>query len=296
MENINFKNDFKQILKNNLDNNKVKYNNCEDLKKFMIMYYDEMKRIPIIDVNYNVYISDELKSKMSNLPQKTQECIEDISIRLKEGKSITTYLSKLALQAYTQDNQLQNWGIYHAHVAEVSKNYEKPAKRSDLVLFFIIKGNNIYFIDVKNHPKNETWFDKSLIEIIYNNWRNLLRIDEKVKWFKQSTPDDEVQDVSKLAIVPIEIQGNMVLPINMGNTTTGNSVCSTDWADDCYEELKNYEQVIKNNYQTIIDSLGVNAKSLNINLVECSNGKIDIGGFRCVISFDDGVNTIILKE
>ncbi len=289
MESINFKNDFKQILKNELDNNKVKYNDCEDLRKFMIMYYDEMRKIPIIGIKYNVYFSRELKNKMQSLPIKTQDCIKDITQRLEDGKSITTYLSKSALQADKRDNQLQNWGIYHAHVAEVSTNYEQPAKRSDLVLFFIISKDNIYFIDVKKHPKNETWFDKSLIEIIYNNWRYLLRIDKRIKKVEPSIPDSKVHDLSKVSLFFIEIQGNMVLPINMGNTTAGNSVFSTEWSDDCYEKLMLWEE-------EILKVLNENEKSFEVHLIEYNDGIVDIGGFKCAFSFYDGINTTIVNK
>lgn len=38
--------------------------------------------------------------------------------------------------------------------------HDKPAEHPGLLLFFTIKGEDIYFIDVKDHPKGSGWFDR----------------------------------------------------------------------------------------------------------------------------------------
>ncbi|OVE70670.1 hypothetical protein CCS79_01480 [Clostridium diolis] len=284
MENINLKNDFIEILKKELSDNKIIYRDYKKFIEFMVMYYDEIKRIPIVGMKYNVHFSNVLNDKIKTLPIKTQECINDIVVRLKYGKSIVTYMSKDAINANTRDNQLQNWGIYHAHVDEISKNYNKLAKRSDLVLFFAIRNNDVYLIDVKKHPKGWKWFDKSLLEVIFENWIELLIIVNKQIAFKQDVPNNKVQSMSKYSLVPVKVKGNMVLPNNMGNASAGNSCRSIIWADMCNEELKYWERLIKDNYEAIVEELREKGEMLvSIHLVKNNEGRVNIGGFKCDI-------------
>lgn len=278
MKNINFKNDFKEILKEELNSNKIIYNDSDDLLKFMVMYYDVIKRIPIIGVEYNVIFSKYLNNKFSRLPVETQECINDIVNRLKSGKSITTYLSKSVLNANTKDNELQNWNIYHAHVKKVSLDYSKPAERSDLLLFFTVKDGDVYFIDVKSHPKSSGWFDKSLLEIIYDNWQYLLLVFEDVIGLEGELPDNKVHRASERLGILVTVRGKVVVPTNLGNTTAGNTIHSTMWAQKWIRCLNDLEKKIENNMDNIKSNIEKQIgnkieKSLDMHLVKNHDNK-----------------------
>lgn len=277
MNSINLKHDFKEILQEELDNNKIIYNDNNDLFEFMVMYYDAIMRIPIIGEKYNVVFSEYLNRKFSSLPIETQECINDIVNRLKCGKSITTYLSKLALNASTRDNEFQNWNIYHAHVKRISLDYNEPAERSNLLLFFTVKGENVYFIDVKNHPKGDGWFDKLLIEIIYDNWKELLNVVEGATGLKGELPDNKVHKISQTMGILVTVRGKIIMPTNIGNTTAGNSINSTRWALKWRKDLNDLEEKVKKNLNIIKNNIEKELgkkieKPLDIHLVKRDDG------------------------
>lgn len=275
MSNINFKNDFKIILKKELDNNKITYKDTSNIMGFYIMYYDAIHRIPIVNnCKYDVIKSKELIKKFNTLPIETQECIKDIEQRLKLGKSITTYLSKSVLNAKTKDNELQNWNIYHAHVKKVSNDYNKFTERSDKLLFFTIKDNKVYFIDVKDHPKGSGWFNKELIEIIYDNWSELLKVINGALGLSQEVPEDKVHNLSKNIGLFIEIRGKVIAPTTLGNTTAGNSLNSTMWAQRWIKNLNDSEKQIKSDIKKIFgEKIG---QLLNIHLLKTNDGKFII--------------------
>lgn len=248
---IDLKTDLKIILKEELNKNKIAYEDNDDLFQFMIMFYDVITRIPVVGKKYKVIFSKELNKKIPSLPLDTKECIDDIVKRLSEGKSITTYLSKSALDASTKDNSLQNWNIYHSHVKKISLDYDKPAERSGLLLFFTTKEENVYFIDVKNHPKGSGWFDKELIEIIYDNWKELLQVIEGVIGLSPELPDNMVHKTSQTLGIAITVRGKVVMPTTLGNTTAGNSINSTMWAQKWLKYLNDLEEHVKDKLNII---------------------------------------------
>ena len=77
------------------------------------------------------------------------------------------------------DGLLYDWGIHHLHLGET---FSAPGyvKRTGPVLFAIFRNDNVYFIDIRDHVG---WSDKGLLEIVNENWPELLSIYKKI-WCK----------------------------------------------------------------------------------------------------------------
>lgn len=70
------------------------------------------------------------------------------------------------------DRLLNDWGIHHFHLGEVSPS--NPTGRSKELLFSVVKETAVYFIGVGVHEAN-AWTNVELIEVIHRNWPELIR-------------------------------------------------------------------------------------------------------------------------
>ena len=69
------------------------------------------------------------------------------------------------------DDLLNDWGIHHLHLG-TEYNKRGKIKRSKNLLFCIINSKSVYFINIQEHKAN--WANKELLEIVYDNWSELL--------------------------------------------------------------------------------------------------------------------------
>jgi hypothetical protein len=104
--------------------------------------------------------------------------IHIIEQKFMTGEDINPYLSKQIINSEMADNLLSIWNIYHLHISNTKKdttNYFYD--RGEYLIFCIIQGDNVYFIDILPHAyskANAIWADKNLLQIIENNWQYLI--------------------------------------------------------------------------------------------------------------------------
>lgn len=140
-----------------------------DSQRLITHYFSiVMRRIP--EANYQVFISDTIKSDAQKLALAS--LIENMLVL---GEDVNSHLSHLIkktdqLKKEHLDLLLSEWGIYHIHF---------DPNRSNELLFVYIKGTYAYFIDVLEHEDDEgtieTWTNTSLIEIIHRNWPDVIK-------------------------------------------------------------------------------------------------------------------------
>ena len=117
------------------------------------------------------------------------------------------------------DFMLKNWEIYHVHLEKVQKN--KKCTNPHL-LFFQIKGQVAHFIDVKKHPQGSDWFDRDLLEIVYQNWPNLLVYPNGLRPC-ENLPDNQIYELTKRCVAFIPFHGGVLFPTSMGVMSSGDS-------------------------------------------------------------------------
>ena len=81
------------------------------------------------------------------------------------------YLSKKAFDVEFKDILLNQWGIKHLHLTDKEANSIEEMKnnRSNILLFFIVDNQDVYFLDVRKHPKGAGFITLELLYIVYNN-------------------------------------------------------------------------------------------------------------------------------
>ncbi len=264
---MNFKQDLAEILKKDMAYKGISFDSNWDDYTVCLNYIELTKRWFNSNIPYKVVYSKELLAKISSLTKQEQDAIKDIEKSLIECKSVTCYMSKLitSTEMKKSDFFLKNWDIYHLHLEKLSAvkcNYTMPN-----LLFFQLKGKIIHFIDVRKHPKGSEWFVRDLLEIIYNNWPWLLRYLNGIKSVVDISNED-MYSLSKHAVGAINFHGKVLMPTNIGVATSGHSSLSVGKACDIFNNLKAYEEWLKNNEMEIRESIYKQTKRKTTNQLE----------------------------
>lgn len=182
----------------------------------------------IIEKKRKVRYSEELVKKINErqLSQETIKMIKTFKYKFKNGKEINSNLSRLIWDSQKLDYLFNIWNIKHLHLSEsVSFCDETMANnRAKQLLFFIEDKDEIYFLDVKNHPRGSGFTVFNFLEIMERNgWLGIVGL-RKMCGIKLVNPIKTDEDIYKCARNGIstayEINGNCYM--SMGITSKGN--------------------------------------------------------------------------
>jgi hypothetical protein len=158
--NVNFRDDWKAFLENDLTVYDLKYEPSLSLEDNVLRYFNAKRRIPPIK-SRAIHESKELYIPRENMV--------DYSLLKKlicDGEDIKPYLSRDIVnrnRADRNDKLLDAWGFQHLHF--------RPEGTTN-VLFVKITDSDIYIVQATPHGKGhpEAWVNRSLLEIMHNNW------------------------------------------------------------------------------------------------------------------------------
>lgn len=155
-------------------------------------------------------------------PAEVEIGLKWLEEKIRKGESVNPHLNS-ATKKDKLDGLLYDWGIHHLHLGET---FSAPGyvKRTGPVLFAIFRKNNVYFIDIRDHVG---WSDKGLLDIVNENWSELLSI-YKMEGVKPETSFDE-KEITLLRKSGINTfhelsAGNSYLPMGGGITSAGTSM------------------------------------------------------------------------
>lgn len=167
--------------------------NKDNLVEFLRFYTLWIPKTP-----REVYISKQL-----NESQKFKQYEKEIAFikeKIEKGEDIMPFASARKKPSKKGGNPrnndlLNDWGIYHLHLGT---EYDKSGKikRSEDLLFCIINSKSVYFIDIQGHRDN--WANKELLEIVYDNWSELLEPYELDMIPDYNYTSEEIRDFRKI--------------------------------------------------------------------------------------------------
>lgn len=236
---MNFQHDLAQIAVQELNDAGISVPNEWDDYHICMKYLEIHQRWFDSSIPYEVKYSKELSDKLESLTPAEQAAIQDIENRLKNCQVLTPYMSKdiRATSVKKSDFLLKNWNIYHLHLekSEREKNYINPN-----LLFFQPKGQAVHLIDVKPHPKGRGWFDRDLLNIIFDNWPELLIYMPDIKPMLPVS-DDKMHELLKDAVSIIPFRDGALFPTNLGIAASGDSALAVRTADRIFNNLTIYQ-------------------------------------------------------
>lgn len=242
---MNFEHDLAQLAKCELNRNGVTLPKGLTDVQICVKAFEIHQRWFDSSVSYGVVYSREFRQKMERLTPKELDAICDIENSLRNCKSLTPYMSKniKAVSVKKSDFMQKCWNIYHLHLEKAEPD---KAFNNGKLLFFIPKGRVVHFIDIKPHPKGSSWFDRDLLNTIYENWPYLLIYKEGY------TPtinlsDSEMFEAQKCMFVPVQFKSGILFPTNMGVMASGDSArASMDARKLLYQLSEAEDYLIKN--------------------------------------------------
>lgn len=161
-------------------------------------------------------------------------------------------MSKRVTNPTFNDGMLNDWGIHHFHLSE---SFEKDTifiKRSDWLLLAFVNAEAVYFLNVYPHKKPYLWSHIKLIEIIHNNWPEII---EKNKLHGvvglAEKLDDEIYSKLREANITtfVELGENKVYGlIGGGYASDGSSTEAVRTSDHWYNYIIKVELYIRDEY------------------------------------------------
>lgn len=192
-------------------------------------------------VKRTVNYSEEIKQKQNKLPIEVQEAVWKMAEWVRDGVDINCFQSRGLRGKGSRDYQNMMYGIIHLHLS-AKKDDTRPvvkkdgfAKSGKYLLYASFTKDQAYFIDVREHPKNDDsgkveWTSRSLLEIIVHNWPDL----RKMNIFKGavlcesdgnqiSIDDNMIAQLAKNHInMMIPVEGGLYIP-SFGYMNSGDS-------------------------------------------------------------------------
>ncbi|WP_343338041.1 hypothetical protein TPELB_35600 [Terrisporobacter petrolearius] len=252
-------NDISAKILEHLSNNKVKYNIKEEnnhiiecINKYpqknknkIEIEVDErfsMRMISLLNwkekmvytIPRKVYISQHLLQNMNeNIEESITDKIYEFKKKFEMGEDINSNLSKGIFDSNSLDYILNIWNIKHLHLSnsvELNKN-KMSSNRSDYLLFFTLNNDNVYFIDVRKHPKGAGFTSFKFLEILEeNNWLNIIglnKIEDCLGLSIVIEKDEDIYELTKSGInIIYKINGAYYINV-MGIALRGNKINHT---------------------------------------------------------------------
>ncbi|MDE1334019.1 hypothetical protein [Vibrio aestuarianus] len=190
---------------------------------FVSRYIPEFER--------QIVLSKELAAKLEmELPKQVNEQFASFARRSIAGLDLNPFQSKgLILHNDISDRKKQkrtdllfaDWGILHFHLSDEIEPERYFSSRSDWILFALVYGNVIFCIDILPHSEKDIFSRKAMVEIIYNNWPNLLRGYELEGIVSgKDWSDSEVGELRKAGVSSsYSIDGKVIIPRGLGLTS-----------------------------------------------------------------------------
>lgn len=201
--------------------------------------FNNSGKIPFF-VQYLNYLSKLIRSKPRRVnkarnfeitPENDDGFMELVNA-FESGLDINPYLSKGVLDAKKVDGMLDNFGIKHFHLGNVTN--DKFSSRTGEIALAIVTDDEVFFVTSKQHGKGygDIWYEKDVVEIVHKERPDLIE-HCKVSLFSEiSNPVSKTSDIKTFRNnninTPITLDdGTSYMPFNLGQSLAGFSTLSS---------------------------------------------------------------------
>lgn len=220
---MDFKQDILEYIKGEFEFLDISYTPSGDIDADLLKLFTIHKKI-VFPLPRVTAISKELRVKIDNHHKHREEILQ-LKQMLEEGSNINPHQTKNLFNFHVHDDLLYDWGIYHFHLS-----FEKGAgyftKRTGEVLFVYITKERAYLLDVLKHPPHDIFANKILLEIIDNNWEDILAEANGIVGLSHNPSQQERYQLRKHNVNTgiTEVNGKFMFAPGLGQTTSGHSV------------------------------------------------------------------------
>jgi hypothetical protein len=262
---INFKQDWKEYLKNQFQELGFLYNENESPEDNTVRYFRISRRL-ISKKKRKVFIS---KSLIVSPEFKTS--FDEIVRRLENGEDIKPYQSRLTKKTEINDLLLNDWGIHHLHLGDTLES-DDYIKRTTPLLYAMFIENAVYLIAILNHGQ---WTNTDLIQIMHDNWKDVM-VKFKIVISPLSISEDQrkiLRNKHGNAIVTVS-DGTTYGPPGGGIMASGDCMFDINNTDKIFFDIENWESIVKSNEERFFEGAKIDKNQiltikLNFDQEEC---------------------------
>lgn len=271
---MSFKSDLVDIIKQNFDQSKIRYDSDLDAENLAIQYCEMLTR-RITSVPREVHFSREIHDSLNALKQKERKDLRKHLVDIRQsvflikdhlinGNNINGFMSKNIQVSRSKDWMLWNSGMHHFHL---SREFEESGfvKRSDFLLFAIITEESAYFVDVRPHNERHLWVRQNLLEIVHSNWPELMEVSVLRGVDGTNLTDEERQELRRKKIMhAADFDGKAIGPIRGGMALDGSSLQCRWIVTKLFHELDQHQEYFdccRQNIRSNLEAKGIRLPS-----------------------------------
>lgn len=212
-------------------------------------YYKAIKKL-ILPYPRKIFYSKEF-----SCPDDCKEALIKLTKDIENGINLLPYMSKQVIKPSKNDGLLNDWGIHHFHLNEALEERTKFIKRSDWLLMAYVNKSSICFLNIYPHKKPHLWSHIRLVEIIYNNWPDIIEKNRMSDVFRLSDKlDDETYSKLRKANIStfVELGENKIFClIGGGYASDGSSLEAVIISNYWHNYIRKVELCIREEFQSI---------------------------------------------
>ncbi len=284
--------DLKSLLLEQLKNGGFRFDRTLPVDAIAKQYFNI--RISEIDSRpRKLHFSKQFSARQLTEKQKT--AIDKIVSRAREGRNLAPYLSKYFLNPDNKDPLLFDWKIHHLHLG-INPDVSDPRfiERTGDLLYVRVDPDDMYLIDILDHDEIDGFANKRLIEIIHQNWPQILA---RWKFSTLQQPSENLTNQQihvvreKCAMVFITVlDGTVYMPSGGGYVANGTSMQVIQCTDRVLAHISFYQQQILDSAQVIRDKVteikGACPKYLKMRLQSWNEHSVQVLETKTNITFN----------
>ncbi|MGJ3349495.1 hypothetical protein AAZR23_08365 [Morganella sp. Je.2.23] len=209
----------RDVLKNKygFDDTAINSLSEEDLS-FKVIYFEERN---IISKPRTIY-----ESFVFNCPPDMLDGWNKLKKSIANGDNLTPYLSKGINNLDYQDKMLNEWGIHHFHLGvNMSGGF---IERTGPLLFAFVTEQDFYAINIYKH---NDWAEQTILQIIHDNWPQLIsgyKVSNGIKTSETITPAQRIslREVNANSCFTVA-DGTVYMPTGGGSMSSGYNLSTT---------------------------------------------------------------------
>lgn len=222
-----------------------------DIEKMLYQFFNTFMNKRVIAKPRSIFISKELEEKkLSNPIPRWLQDLTAIVGKIENGNDINEHLNRDSFTVSYDDPMLNDWGIHHIHLSTTkSTAQQRFYDRGAYLLLAFFQAETTYLIDVLPHPNHQDkvfWSQKGFIEIIKNNWFELLQNwqIQGIIGVERDTSDTEHSHLREVQTnSPIQLDGQVFMGPGGGITAAGTSIEVQRNCDNLLENLERFQTV-----------------------------------------------------
>lgn len=300
IELMNFKEDISHYILEEFRYLGVEHKLSEKIDDDLLKLFTLQRKI-IYPFKRNVEISEELQRKIANNYLHHKEILE-LKRMIENGIDVNSHQSRNLFNYHVHDQLVYDWNIHHLHLSfeKLPNDYFK--KRTKLVLFVYFDKNKALFLDMAKHPPHETFADKKLLEIIDNNWNDILH---EVNGIVDLTHDLNTKERFTLRNQNInegiiKVNGKFIHSPGFGQATSGHAISEVTKLLDFNRWYKNNEKQI-NSFPNEVNNLFMKEyrlsekPSFKLTFTEDGPQIWDANTRKCLVKYREQISSDIQK-